>query len=106
MEKYDKLSLNNFPSPNEELIYQFLVGDFVDIEVLLITKFLTYRVGVNGLWWTLLKKNLKNLWGTLFFNNYFLSSIIDKFLFLVANINEAFDEDSLDPFSNANNNHS
>lgn len=81
MEKYDKLSLYNFPSPNEELIYQFLVGDFVDIEVLLITKFLTYRVGVNGLWWTLLKKNLKSLCGTLFFNNYFLSSIIDKFLF-------------------------
>lgn len=81
MEKYDKLSLYNFPSPNEELIYQFLVGDFVDIEVLLITKFFTYRVGVNGLWWTLLKKNLKSLWGTLFFNNYFLSSIIDKFLF-------------------------
>lgn len=81
MEKYDKLSLYNFPSPNEELIDQFLVGDFVDIEVLLITKFLTYRVGVNGLWWTLLKKNLNSLWGTLFFNNYFLSSIIDKFLF-------------------------
>ena len=49
MEKYDKLSLYNFPSPNEELIYQFLVGDFVGIEVLLITKFFTYRVGVNGL---------------------------------------------------------
>lgn len=81
MEKYDKLSLYNFPSPNEELIYLFLVGDFVDIEVLLITKFLTYRVGVNDLWWTLLKKNLNSLWGTLFFNNYFLSSIIDKFLF-------------------------
>ena len=81
MEKYYKLSLYNFPSPNEELIDQFLVGDFVDIEVLLITKFLTYRVGVNGLWWTLLKKNLKSLWGTLFFHNYFLSSIIDKFLF-------------------------
>lgn len=81
MEKYNKLSLYTFPSPNEELIDQFLVGDFVDIEVSLITKFLTYRVGVNGLWWTLLKKNLKSLWGTLFFNNYFLSSIIDKFLF-------------------------
>lgn len=81
MEKYNKLSLYTFPSPNEELIDQFLVGDFVDIEVLLITKFLTYRVGVNDLWWTLLKKNLKSLWGTLFFNNYFLSGIIDKFLF-------------------------